>query len=79
MSFDRLIKKPVALLLAVAVFGACSLAPADALAAKRGHQGANRVKFDKGGSSETVKDRDRRLARECRGRPNAGACMGFGQ
>lgn len=30
-----------------------------------------------GGSAESTKDRERRLLRECRGRPNAGACEGF--
>lgn len=28
-------------------------------------------------SGETVADRERRLKRECKGRPNAGACLGF--
>lgn len=28
-------------------------------------------------SGETVTDRERRLTRECKGRPNAGACLGF--
>lgn len=28
-------------------------------------------------SGETVADRERRLTRECKGRPNAGACLGF--
>ena len=31
------------------------------------------------GSGESVSERERRLKRECRGRPNAGACLGFGQ
>jgi hypothetical protein len=35
-----------------------------------------KVKQD-GGSAESTKDRERRLLRECRGRPNAGACEGF--
>ena len=26
---------------------------------------------------ETAKERERRLLRECRGRPNAGACLGY--
>lgn len=29
------------------------------------------------GSAESKADRDKRLLRECRGRPNAGACEGF--
>lgn len=28
-------------------------------------------------SGETVTDRERRLMRECKGHPNAGACLGF--
>lgn len=34
------------------------------------------VKYDKG-STETTAERDRRLKRECKGRPNAGACLGY--
>lgn len=37
---------------------------------------STKVKFDKG-SGETTSERERRLYRECRGRPNAGACEGF--
>lgn len=36
-----------------------------------------RVKFGKD-SAETASERDRRLQRECKGRPNAGACLGYG-
>ncbi|MGH8822835.1 MAG: hypothetical protein ACREWJ_16300 [Rhodoferax sp.] len=38
---------------------------------------AGRIKFEKG-TGETRADRDRRLQRECRGLPNAGACLGYG-
>jgi hypothetical protein len=37
---------------------------------------STKVKYDKG-SAETTAERDRRLYRECKGRPNAGACMGY--
>jgi len=37
---------------------------------------AKRPKADKG-NGETIQERDRRLARECKGRPNAGACEGY--
>lgn len=37
---------------------------------------AGKVRFDKG-SGETATERDRRLQRECKGRPNAGACLGY--
>ena len=30
------------------------------------------------GPAETRADRDKRLQRECRGKPNAGACEGYG-
>ena len=30
-------------------------------------------------NGETAAQRERRLKRECKGRPNAGACLGFGQ
>ncbi len=36
-----------------------------------------RIRFEKG-SGETRAERDRRLQRECRGLPNAGACLGYG-
>ena len=38
---------------------------------------AGRVTFEKG-NGETRAERDRRLQRECRGLPNAGACLGYG-
>ena len=31
----------------------------------------------RGPSEETTTQRDKRLMRECRGRPNAGACLGY--
>ncbi len=36
-----------------------------------------RVSFVKSGSGETASERERRLIRECRGRPDAGACLGY--
>jgi hypothetical protein len=30
------------------------------------------------GSAESRAERDKRLKRECKGRPNAGACLGYG-
>lgn len=33
----------------------------------------------RGGSGETTTQRERRLARECRVLPNAGACLGYGR
>ena len=37
---------------------------------------SSKVKYEKG-SGESTAERDRRLYRECKGRPNAGACMGY--
>lgn len=34
-------------------------------------------KFIQSSSQEAPRDRERRLLRECKGRPNAGACSGF--
>ena len=40
---------------------------------KAGH----RAKRAKNSSQETTAERDRRLKRECKGLPNAGACLGY--
>ena len=36
-----------------------------------------RVKHQQNNSGESTAERDRRLYRECKGRPNAGACLGY--
>lgn len=36
-----------------------------------------RVTFHNSPSAESNAERDRRLTRECKGRPNAGACLGY--
>ena len=36
-----------------------------------------RVKHSQNNSGETQSERDRRLYRECKGLPNAGACLGY--
>ena len=41
--------------------------------------GAVKVKHQRSTSEESTAERDRRLYRECRGRPNAGACLGYTQ
>jgi hypothetical protein len=38
---------------------------------------AAKVKVAPGGSGETAAERTARLRRECKGRPNAGACSGY--
>lgn len=47
----------------------------DAPAAARRAPG--KVTFHKAPSDESPAERARRLTRECQGRPNAGACLGF--
>jgi len=41
-------------------------------------QKSHSVKFLKNPNQETPAERERRLARECKGMPNAGACLGYG-
>lgn len=36
-----------------------------------------KVKYIRSSSEESRLERDRRLSRECRGRPDAGACLGY--
>lgn len=43
---------------------------------KRSHARSNKIQVDKG-SAESTRERERRLTRECKGRPNAGACEGY--
>ncbi len=38
---------------------------------------ASKTRYIKSGSEETRAERERRLKRECKGRPNAGMCLGF--
>ncbi len=38
---------------------------------------AAKVKPTQNNSGETTAERERRLTRECRGMPNAGACLGY--
>lgn len=40
-------------------------------------KGAIKIKHQRSPSEESTAERDRRLYRECRGRPNAGACLGY--
>ena len=40
-------------------------------------KGSTKVKHQRSSSEESTAERDRRLTRECRGAPNAGACLGY--
>lgn len=63
--------------------------PVDAHAARKKKDSANsshaasekkgsvRVKYFGSSSEESTSQRDRRLYRECKGRPDAGACLGY--
>jgi hypothetical protein len=73
------------LLTALAVAGGLALSPASAQAAGavKGTVGqaptvkpVGKVTFIDSTSSEKPAAREKRLKRECRGRPNAGACLG---
>lgn len=57
--------------------GAAQVRPAPKKAKKKAAR-AGKATFDRG-SGETAAERDRRLRRECKGRPNAGACLGYGE
>ena len=73
-----LIRRAAPALLAASLFAALCLSAPHAHAGK--HQSKrSTVKESYAGSAETTKERERRLMRECRGRPNAGACLGYGQ
>ena len=54
------------------------LAASRASAKSRKSQGRSKPAAPSG-SEESRADRDRRLSRECRGRANAGACLGYAQ
>lgn len=64
--------------------GGLGLYPPTSLAAKKSSTEkaqSNRIKIQnvRSSSEETRAERDRRLYRECQGRPNAGACAGYTQ
>lgn len=77
----------VALGVVVVTTGLLGAAAGDAWAAGKKSQASadkpakshtHRAKRAKGsGSGETTAERDRRLSRECKGLPNAGACLGY--
>ena len=73
---NTLLRISACLLCALFTLGAAAID--DSYAAKRRHNlhRAGKTKVDKG-SGETTAERERRLTRECKGRPNAGACEGF--
>jgi hypothetical protein len=63
--------------LACLCLGVAAMGSSPAFAAKKKKAKSHRVAKQDSGSSESPKDRDRRLKRECRGQVNAGACAGY--
>lgn len=61
----------------------CTTLTTNSLAANRKHSkdqsGKVRIQNIRNNSEETTAERDRRLYRECQGRPNSGACAGYTQ
>lgn len=78
-------RKPyIACTLMAAFIGVALLAPHDAWAVrKRGTTAethatkTHKAKRSKNLGGESAAERDRRLLRECKGLPNAGACLGY--
>ena len=66
----------VAALSFMCLSSAAMAADAHAKPPKPGKPGT-RVTFHNSPSAESKAERDRRLTRECKGRPNAGACLGY--
>lgn len=69
----------LALLLAMAPAAQARTATQEraAEAPKAAKKGSVRIKNQQNNSQETPAQRDRRLLRECKGLPNAGACRGY--
>ena len=61
----------------------CTALATDSLAASRKHaknpSGKVKIQNIRSSSEESTTERDRRLYRECQGRPNSGACAGYAQ
>ena len=65
------------LIWAIALALALGAGAAHAESQKKAARSAARPKVLEAPSHETQAQRDRRLERECKGRPNAGACLGY--
>lgn len=73
-------------LLSVCVGVGCLMIPTDAYAGRKNTaptstklapQKGTKVQYTRSSSEESRAERDRRLLRECRGKNNAGACLGY--
>ena len=65
-------------LLALAAALACSVPLAQATTTGKSSRAKTRKPPVDKGPAETRAERDKRLQRECKGKPNAGACEGYG-
>ena len=66
-----------ALLLSFASLHSHAAATAEKAASAAKRSKAIRIKHTQNHSGESQAERDRRLYRECKGMPNAGACLGY--
>ena len=69
--------KRMAMLGLLALVAGMALPPSLAQAATASRGRSRKPPVDKG-PAESRPERDKRLQRECRGKPNAGACEGYG-
>ena len=54
-----------------------TFAPESFAATRKGQSGKVKIQSIRSSSDESTAERDRRLYRECQGRPNSGACAGY--
>ena len=79
-AFPRAMARPfvaAALLGALALPGSTAFAASATPSGTGGKKVPTKVTFINAPSSETPAAREKRLRRECKGRPNAGACLGY--
>ncbi|MCZ2102885.1 MAG: hypothetical protein LC137_00720 [Burkholderiales bacterium] len=80
--------RPIPFLTLTLALGGLLLAPATGAASKNqqaatathatpAKKRSGKVKPSQNNSGETTAERERRLYRECKGMPNAGACLGY--
>jgi hypothetical protein len=65
-------------LLAVALM-TLTFATGSLAAERKRHSSRVKIQNIRNSSDESTAERDRRLYRECQGRPNSGACLGYTQ
>ena len=68
---------PSLFLILVLAFACASDGFATTRKSNKERSGKVRIQNIRNGSEETSAERDRRLYRECQGRPNSGACLGY--